>query len=186
MLKITKTPLFGALIIEPKLYEDQRGFFFEAYNQDNYKNHAGIVSNFVQDNQSFSIQNTLRGLHYQIERPQGKLIRVLDGEIFDVVVDIRKGSPSFGRWFGIKLSSINHKQIWIPEGFAHGFLALSSHVNILYKTTDFYFPEHERAIRWDDPKLNINWPKISGAFNLSEKDSNASSLDSADLPIFKN
>ncbi len=186
MLKVTKTPLLGVLIIEPKLYEDKRGFFFEAYNQDDYKNYAGITSNFVQDNQSFSIQNTLRGLHYQIQRPQGKLIRVLEGEIFDVVVDIRVGSPSFGKWFSIKLSSLNHKQIWIPEGFAHGFLALSSQANILYKTTDFYFPEHERAIRWNDPKLNIDWPNISGDFNLSEKDSNANLLDSADLPTFKN
>lgn len=165
-LRVIETPLPDVLVLEPRVFRDDRGFFLESYNQA-AMNEAGITQQFVQDNHSSSVCNTLRGLHYQICRPQGKLIRVVAGEVFDVAVDLRRSSPAFGRWFGVHLSGENHRMIWIPQGFAHGFSVLSDVAHVLYKSTEFYAPECERTIAWNDPQLAIDWqlkvaPIISG------------------------
>ncbi|MCV9919516.1 dTDP-4-dehydrorhamnose 3,5-epimerase [Pseudomonas sp. BT-42-2] len=165
----TKLAIHDVVLFDPKLYGDERGFFFESFNHKDFCNAIGKDVKFVQDNHSRSVKNVLRGLHYQIQRPQGKLVRVIAGEVFDVAVDLRKSSPSFGRWVGAYLSANNRKQMWIPEGFAHGFLVLSDAAEFLYKTTDYYAPEHERCLAWDDPALDIIWP-LSGEPVLSEKD----------------
>jgi dTDP-4-dehydrorhamnose 3,5-epimerase len=167
-MNLIKTGIPDVLLIEPEIFGDARGFFLESWNERTFRE-AGITARFVQDNHSHSARNVVRGLHYQIKQPQGKLIRVIAGEVFDVAVDIRKSSPTFGKWAGTKLSTQNKRIIWIPPGFAHGFLALSEAAEVLYKTTDYYSPEHERTILWNDPDLGIDWP-ITGAPLLSAKD----------------
>jgi dTDP-4-dehydrorhamnose 3,5-epimerase len=157
-MKVTPTCIPDVLLIEPKVFGDDRGFFFESYNQKAFREATGLNVSFVQDNHSKSAKNVLRGLHYQIEQPQGKLVRVTQGEVFDVAVDIRKGSKTYGQWVGLILSAENKKQLWIPPGFAHGFLTLSETAEFLYKTTDYYSPEHERCIVWNDSDLAIEWP----------------------------
>jgi dTDP-4-dehydrorhamnose 3,5-epimerase len=156
-MNITPTEIPEVLMIEPRVFQDERGFFFESFSQKAFAEKTGIETAFVQDNHSCSRQHVLRGLHYQIEQPQGKLVRVVSGEILDVAVDIRRSSPTFGQWVSCVLSAENKRQFWVPVGFAHGFLALSDHAEVLYKTTDFYAPAHERCILWDDPDLAIGW-----------------------------
>lgn len=156
-MKVTETSLPGVLLIEPKVFEDERGFFLESYQEKHYQD-AGISKPFVQDNHSGSVRGTLRGLHYQLARPQGKLVRVVVGEVFDVAVDIRRGSPTFGQWFGTYLSAQNKKQVYIPEGFAHGFCVTSEMAEFLYKCTDVYVPGDQHGIIWNDPELQIDWP----------------------------
>lgn len=174
------TDIPGVVSIEPRVFEDHRGFFLETYQAEKFSK-AGIVANFVQDNHSRSKQGILRGLHYQIRHPQGKLVRVVVGEIFDVAVDIRRTSPTFGKWTSATLSAQNKHQLWIPVGFAHGFYVLSDWAEVLYKTTDFYDPEGERCIAWDDPKLNITWPILPGDGPvLSPKDLEGKSFDEAE------
>jgi len=167
------------IIIEPEVFQDNRGFFMEMYHQNKFEE-AGIKDRFVQDNRSRSRRGTIRGLHYQLGRPQGKLIWVLSGEVFDVAVDIRKGSPFLGRWFGINLSGKNRRILYIPPGFAHGFCVISEEAEFLYKCSDFYSPEDERCIRWNDPDLAIDWPVEHPV--ISEKDANAPFFKDADLP----
>jgi len=177
---LTKSPtLPEIMIIEPEVFEDDRGFFTEMYHKEKFVE-AGIKGNFVQDNRSRSRKGTLRGLHYQLGRPQGKLIWALEGEFFDVAVDIRKSSPTFGKWFGFILSNNDKKGLYIPPDFAHGFCVLSKEAEIFYKCTDLYSPEHERCIRWNDPDLAIDWPTQEPF--LSQKDANGSLLKDADLP----
>ena len=171
-MKITPLSIPDVLLLEPPIHQDRRGYFFESFNQKQFESIINRNIVFVQDNQSLSKKNVLRGLHYQIKHPQGKLIRVVHGEIFDVALDLRQSSPSFGHWVGTILSDANQKQIWIPEGFAHGFLTLSETAVTLYKTTDYWMPEHERCIIWNDPQLGIEWPCSSKAPITSEKDSN--------------
>jgi len=178
-LKITPTAIPDVLIIEPKVFGDERGFFFESFNQAKFESVIGRQVNFVQDNHSKSVKNVLRGLHYQIQQPQGKLVRVVQGEVFDVAVDIRKSSPTFGKWVGEVLSADNKKQLWVPEGFAHGFVVLSETAEFLYKTTDYYAPEYERSIVWNDPDIDIKWP-INGEPILSTKDQQAKTLATAE------
>jgi len=169
-MKVTQTKLAGVLVIEPRVFGDERGFFFESFNQRAFDEAAGAHVDFVQDNHSKSSRNVLRGLHYQLPpKAQGKLVRVVQGEVFDVAVDLRKNSKTFGHWVGEILSAENKKQLWIPAGFAHGFLTLSETAEFLYKTTDYYSPAHERCIRWDDAQLAIDWP-MQGAPSLSAKD----------------
>lgn len=177
-MNIQKTAIPEVLILEPKVFEDSRGFFFESFNEHEL-NCAGIVQRFVQDNHSHSAKNVLRGLHYQIAHPQGKLIRVVRGEAFDVAVDLRRSSPTFGKWVSVTLSEDNKRIFWIPPGFAHGFLALSENTDFLYKTTDFYSPADERTVVWNDPDLAIQWP-ISGVPVLSAKDANGRILRDAE------
>jgi len=167
------------LVLEPRVFNDARGFFFESFNQEVFEAATGLSRRFVQDNHSRSAKGVLRGLHYQVTQPQGKLVRVCAGEIFDVAVDVRRTSPTFGRWVGVVLSAENKRQMWIPEGFAHGFLTLSDSADVLYKATDYYAPHHERCIRWDDPAVGITWP---GGLTplLSAKDGNGVSLDDAE------
>lgn len=157
-MKVTSFAIPEVVLIEPKVFGDERGFFFESFNQAQFEETVGRKINFVQDNHSRSVKNVLRGLHYQIQQPQGKLVRVVQGEVFDVAVDLRKSSPTFGRWVGQVLSAENKHQLWIPEGFAHGFVVLSDTAEFLYKTTDYYAPAHERCLLWNDPVLNIQWP----------------------------
>jgi dTDP-4-dehydrorhamnose 3,5-epimerase len=175
---VTRIP--DVLLIEPKIYSDDRGFFFEAYNEKVFEAHTGYKPHFVQDNHSRSRQNVLRGLHYQIQQAQGKLVRVLTGVVYDVAVDIRRSSPTFGEWVGVTLSSETHQSLWVPPGFAHGFLVLSTSADFLYKTTDFYAPQHERAVRWDDPDIGIAWP-LTGAPILNGKDGSAGGFADAEL-----
>ena len=170
-MQITQTSLGGVLLIDPKVFGDARGFFFESFNARTFKEKTGINAQFVQDNHTRSAKNVLRGLHYQIKQPQGKLVRVTEGEVFDVVVDIRKSSPTFGLWAAVTLSVDNKRMLWIPPGFAHGFWVLSDYAEVLYKTTDYWAPAHERCIAWDDPQLNIAWP-LQGAPQLSARDQN--------------
>jgi len=179
-MKIIQTAIPEVLIIEPRVFTDERGFFFESFNRRRWCEQTGLQTEFVQENHSRSTKNVLRGLHYQIRQAQGKLVRVIVGEVFDVAVDIRKSSPTFGRWVGITLSADNKRQFWIPEGFAHGFVVLSEVAEFLYLTTDYYAPEHERAIRWDDPKLGIDWP-LTGDPILSPKDRDAVPFDQAEF-----
>jgi dTDP-4-dehydrorhamnose 3,5-epimerase len=173
------TPLSGVLILEPVVFGDDRGFFFESFNAREFQDASGLQRSFVQDNQSRSAKGVLRGLHYQIEHPQGKLVRVLVGEVFDVAVDLRRSSPSFGRSLGVTLSAENKRQLWIPEGFAHGFLVISESADVLYKTTDYWYPQHERTLLWNDPALAIQWPL--DAPQLAKKDSLGKRLEGADV-----
>ena len=169
-MKVITTTLPGVLIIEPKVFGDSRGFFFESFNQKDFQRETGVQVSFVQDNHSRSSQGVLRGLHYQIEQPQGKLMRVVRGAVYDVVVDLRQHSPTRGQWLGLELSEENKRQLWIPAGFAHGFLTLSESTEFLYKTTDYYAPQFERCIAWDDPTLGIAWPLDAGPPTVSAKD----------------
>jgi dTDP-4-dehydrorhamnose 3,5-epimerase len=178
-MKVTPTALKEILLIEPDVFGDERGFFFESYNEQTWRETVGFAPRFVQANHSASGQHVLRGLHYQVRQPQGKLVRVAMGEIFDVAVDLRQSSPSFGKWVGATLSAANKLQIWIPEGFAHGFLVLSERAEVLYMATDYYAPQHERSIRWDDSSLAIRWP-LTGDPILSGKDRAARSFKDAD------
>lgn len=179
-MKVTPTELPGVLLLEPRVLRDERGFFLESYNARVLAEAAGIRAHFVQDNHSRSRRNTLRGLHYQVRQPQGKLVRVLAGEIWDVGLDIRRDSPAFGRWEGVHLGADDFRQLWLPPGLAHGFLVLSEWAEVLYKTTEYYAPEWERCIRWDDPELGIEWP-LAGAPLLSPRDAAAPPLHEADL-----
>ena len=176
-MKVIPLKIPDVKLIEPDVFEDERGFFFESFNQQKFNEAIGQEITFVQDNHSKSSKGVLRGLHYQ-DPPyaQGKLIRIVAGEVFDVGVDIRKGSPTYGQWVGETLSAINKKQLWIPEGFAHGFLVLSDEAEIIYKTTDFYSPEHEHCLKYNDKKINITWPSISSQYLLSPKDAKGQSL----------
>ncbi len=179
-MKISTTTIPEVLLIEPQVFGDERGFFFESFNKRRWKQKTGLSTEFVQENHSRSGKNVLRGLHYQIQQPQGKLVRVIVGEVFDVAVDIRRSSPTLGSWTGALLSAENKHQFWIPEGFAHGFVVLSEAAEFIYMTTDYYAPEHERAIRWDDPRLAIDWP-IKGEPLLSAKDREAPLFNDAEL-----
>ena len=179
-MKIIPTAIPDVLVIEPKVFGDDRGFFYESFNARTFKELTGLAPPIMQDNHSRSKKHVLRGPHYQIRQPQGKLARVVAGEVFDVAVDIRRGSPAFGKWIGQVLSAENKKQLWLPIGFAHGFLVLSDYAEVLYKTTDYYAPEHERCIRWDDPDLAIPWP-LDGAPILSAKDKEGVSLREAEV-----
>lgn len=178
-MKATSLAIPDVLLIEPRLFGDDRGFFYESFNQAQFDAIVGRAVVFVQDNHSRSVKNVLRGLHYQINQPQGKLVRVVQGEVFDVAVDIRKYSPTFGKWVGEVLSATNKRQLWIPEGFAHGFVVLSDTAEFLYKTTDYYAPQHERCIRWNDDELNLAWPDIVPV--LSEKDAQGSAFNDAEV-----
>lgn len=168
-MKIERTSIPEVVIIEPKVFGDDRGFFYESFNERRFHELTGTDAHFVQDNHSKSAKNVLRGLHYQISNPQGKLVRVVSGEVFDVAVDMRKSSPTFGRWVGVTLSSENCRQLWIPAGFAHGFFVTSDSAEFLYKTTDYWAPEFERTLQWNDPAIGIDWP-AGGAPVLSAKD----------------
>ena len=179
-MKVTQTELPEVLIFEPRVFGDDRGFFFESFNLRVFGEATGLEPLFVQDNHSRSRKGVLRGLHYQIRQPQGKLVRCTLGEVFDVAVDIRRDSPTFGRWAGVRLSAENKRQFWVPAGFAHGFLVLSEMAEFLYKTTDYYAPEFERCIAWDAPELNIQWP-LDGEPLLSDKDRQGKKLREADL-----
>ena len=178
-MKVIKTEIPDVLLIEPKVFGDERGFFMESFNQAGWEKATGLNTTFVQDNHSRSSKGVLRGLHYQIKQPQGKLIWVVLGEVFDVAVDLRRTSQTFGKWIGVVLSADNKRQLWVPEGFAHGFLVLSEWAEVIYKATDYYAPEHERSLRWDDAQLRINWPLQSQPV-LSAKDDSALMLEDAE------
>jgi dTDP-4-dehydrorhamnose 3,5-epimerase len=180
-MQIVETSLPGVVILEPKVFGDERGFFFESFNARRFAELTGVTKTFVQDNHSRSVRGVLRGLHYQIRQPQGKLVRVIAGEVFDVAVDVRRSSPNFGKWAGIHLSAENKRHVWIPEGFAHGFVVLSETAEFLYKTTDYWAPAHERCVRWDDPALAIDWP-YRGVPQVSAKDAQGKAL--ADAEVF--
>ena len=179
-MKIAATAIPGLLLLEPAIHEDARGFFFESFNQKRFEDATGLNIRFVQDNHSRSVKRVLRGLHYQIRQPQGKLLRVTAGEVFDVAVDLRRSLPTFGKFVGIVLSAANKKQLWIPEGFAHGYLVQSDAAEVLYKTTDYYAPEHERCLIWNDPDVGIDWPK-DGEPILSAKDRLGLTLSKAEV-----
>ena len=179
-MKITPTVLPEVLLIEPKVFSDERGFFFESFNERAFREQAGIDARFVQDNHSRSVRNTVRGLHYQIRQPQAKLVRVVAGEIFDVVVDIRRGSPNFGKCAGVRLSAESKHMLWIPAGFAHGFAVLSDSADFLYKTSDYWAPQFERTILWNDPALGIEWP-VAGEPILAPKDKSGRRLAEAEV-----
>ena len=179
-MKVTPTEIAGVFILEPAAFKDERGFFLESFNQKKFEDIAGAKVRFVQDNQSHSVKGVLRGLHYQIQQPQGKLVRVIQGEIFDVAVDLRRKSPTFGKWTGVKLSAENKKQVWVSEGLAHGFLVLSETADVFYKVTDYYAPQHERALLWNDPRIGIAWP-MAHAPILSAKDRAALPLAAAEV-----
>ena len=179
-MKVFKTEIPDVLLLEPNVHQDERGFFLESYNRRTFKDATGLAVEFVQDNQSFSVRNVLRGLHYQIRQAQGKLVQVMAGEIFDVAVDLRRSSPTFGKWVGVTLSGGGHRMVWIPQGFAHGYIVLSEQAIVFYKTTDFYAPEHERTILWNDPALALRWP-LEGEPIVSDKDRRGSSFRSADV-----
>lgn len=166
---VTPTAIHDVLLLEPRVFSDDRGYFFESFNARDFRERTGLAVEFVQDNHSMSVKGVLRGLHYQIKHPQGKLLRALKGSVFDVAVDLRKSSPTFGRWVGAVLSAENRRQLWIPPGFAHGFLALSDEAEVLYKITDYWYPEHERTLSWKDPTLAIAWP-VEGEPRLAPKD----------------
>lgn len=179
-MKATRLSIPDVILFEPKVFGDERGFFFESFNQRHFEEAVGRSVQFVQDNHSRSVKNVLRGLHYQISQPQGKLVRVVTGEVFDVAVDLRKRSPTFGQWIGARLSAENKHQLWVPEGFAHGFVVLSEIAEFLYKTTDYYAPEHERCIAWNDPELGIDWP-CQEQPQLSGKDQHGKTLNIAEV-----
>jgi dTDP-4-dehydrorhamnose 3,5-epimerase len=180
MMTILPTTISDILIIEPRVFGDDRGFFFESFNERVWQEKTGIAARFVQDNHSRSARGVLRGLHYQIRQPQGKLVRVVVGEVFDVAVDLRRASPTFGQWTGVHLSAENKRQVWVPPGFAHGFLVLSDIAEFLYKTTDYYAPEYERALLWNDADVGIQWP-LTGRPILSKKDAEAPRLRDAEV-----
>lgn len=179
-MKATPLSIPDVFLMEPTVFGDDRGFFFESFNQAKFEAAIGRKVNFVQDNHSRSAKNVLRGLHYQIKQPQGKLVRVVAGEVFDVAVDLRKSSPTFGHWVGERLSAENKKQLWMPEGFAHGFVVLSDYAEFLYKTTDYWAPQHERCIVWNDPQLSIDW-HINEVPTLSAKDEQGLLLSQAEV-----
>jgi len=179
-MKVTDTEIPDVLVLEPNVFTDSRGFFLESYNRRTFKDATGVDAQFVQDNQSFSVRNVLRGLHYQIRQPQGKLVQVHAGEICDVVVDLRRRSPTFGRWVSTRLSGGTHRMLWVPVGFAHGFLVCSEHALVQYKVTDYYAPEHERTLLWNDHQLAIQWP-LEGEPVINEKDGRGSDFRSAEL-----
>ncbi|MFR0715679.1 dTDP-4-dehydrorhamnose 3,5-epimerase [Pseudomonas putida] len=179
-MNIIKTAIPDVVIIEPKVFGDSRGFFFESFNARAFAEQTGVDVTFVQDNHSRSQKGVLRGLHYQLQNPQGKLVRVVQGEVLDVAVDIRKHSPTFGQWVAVRLSADNHRQLWVPAGFAHGFVVLSESAEFLYKTTDYYNPSAERCIRWDDPTLAIDW-ELAEQPQLSAKDQAGVSFKDAEL-----
>ncbi len=179
-MKSTRLAIPDVVLFEPRVFGDERGFFYESFNQRQFEEAIGRSASFVQDNHSRSVKNVLRGLHYQIQQPQGKLVRVVQGEVFDVAVDIRRSSPTFGHWVGAHLSAENRHQLWVPEGFAHGFVVLSDTAEFLYKTTDYYAPEYERCIAWDDSDLAITWPAFSDPC-LSAKDSMGEKLRVAEV-----
>jgi len=179
-MQVEKLDLPGLILLEPRVLGDERGFFFESYNRRRFFEATGLDPDFVQDNHSRSARGVLRGLHYQIRQPQGKLVRVVQGEVFDVAVDLRRASPGFGRWQGLVLSAANKRQLWIPPGFAHGFLTLSETAEFLYKTTDYYAPEHERCLAWNDPELGIEWP-LQAPPLLSLKDQQGCALNDAEV-----
>lgn len=180
-MKVTKTQLEGVLILEPKVFGDERGFFMESFNQRVFDEAVGQHVEFVQDNHSRSTKGVLRGLHYQLQQPQGKLVRVTRGAVFDVAVDIRKSSPTFGLWVGVELTESNHRQLWIPAGFAHGFVVTSDSADFLYKASDYYAPAHERSILWNDTDIGIEWPDIGGEPKVSSKDAAAIFLTHAEV-----
>lgn len=180
-MNIIATALPEVLVIEPQVFGDERGFFYESFNAKRFAELTGVQRDFVQDNHSRSARGVLRGLHYQLQQAQGKLVRVTAGEVYDVAVDVRRSSPTFGQWVGMRLSAQNKRQLWVPEGFAHGFLVLSDYAEFLYKTTDYYAPAHERSIRWDDPQLAIDWPLDGLTPVLSAKDQQASALSEAEV-----
>ena len=178
---VVRTAIPEVVVLEPKVFGDSRGYFYESFNQRDFEQAVGLSGvSFVQDNHSKSAKGVLRGLHYQVQRPQGKLVRVVHGEVFDVAVDLRRSSPTFGRWVGERLSADNKKQLWVPPGFAHGFLVLSESAEFLYKTTDYWFPEHERSVWWNDPQLAIQWP-IEGEPVLATKDAQAALFSDAEV-----
>ena len=179
-MKIERTAIPEVLIIEPRVFGDERGFFFESFNERAWQEATGLNTKFVQENHSRSMKGVLRGLHYQIQQAQGKLVRVVVGEVFDVAVDLRRSSPTFGQWVGVHLSAENKRQFWVPEGFGHGFVVLSEAAEFLYLTTDYYAPEHERAITWNDPDLAISWP-VDQAPILSAKDKRAPAFKQAEV-----
>ncbi|MGQ3117530.1 MAG: dTDP-4-dehydrorhamnose 3,5-epimerase [Hydrogenophaga sp.] len=179
-MKVTPTRIPDVLIIEPRVFGDARGFFFESFNQKAFNEATGLDLDFVQDNHSRSARGVLRGLHYQVQQPQGKLVRVVRGAVFDVAVDIRRQSPTFGQWVGCELSEDNHRQLWVPPGLAHGFLVLSDAADFLYKTTDYYAPQHERCIAWNDPEIGIQWPAGVQPL-LSPKDQLGTTLSASDI-----
>ena len=175
-MQVITTDITDVLILEPKVFGDARGFFLESFNQRSFQEATGLDANFVQDNHSRSRKGVLRGLHYQVQQPQGKLVRVVRGAVFDVAVDIRVGSPTFGRWVGVELSEDNHRQLWIPPGLAHGFLVLTEVADFLYKTTNYYAPAHERCLMWNDPEVGIAWPDLGEPPLLSAKDQQGHAL----------
>ena len=179
-MKVIQTAIPDMLILEPKVFGDTRGFFMESFNARSFQEATGLSVDFVQDNHSRSAKGVLRGLHYQIQQAQGKLVRVVRGSVFDVAVDLRKGSPTFGKWEGVELSEENNRQFWIPPGFAHGFLVTSESADFLYKTTDYYAPEHERSLAWNDPDVGVEWP-LDGAPLLSAKDVQGRRLPDCDV-----
>ena len=179
-MKVTRTEIPDVVIIEPRVFGDSRGFFLESWNDKAFREATGVQLPFVQDNQSRSARGVLRGLHYQLEQPQGKLVRVVNGSVFDVAVDLRKSSETFGRWVGVELSAEGFQQLWIPPGFGHGFLVLSESADFLYKTTDYYAPKHERCIAWNDPDIGIQWPAGLSP-QLSAKDAAGSRLRDAEV-----
>lgn len=182
-MKVITTALPEVLILEPQVFGDERGFFYESFNARRFAEATGVTREFVQDNHSRSARGVLRGLHYQLQQAQGKLVRVVRGAVFDVAVDMRRHSPRFGHWVGVELSEQNHRQLWLPEGFAHGFLVLSDQADFVYKTTDYYAAPHERAVRWDDPAIGIAWPLAEAGIpapTLSDKDRAAPPLAQAD------
>ncbi|KQX96702.1 dTDP-4-dehydrorhamnose 3,5-epimerase [Massilia sp. Root133] len=177
---VTPTAIPDVLMLEPKVFGDARGFFYESFNARDFAQATGVEAQFVQDNHSKSAKGVLRGLHYQIQHAQGKLVRVVQGRVFDVAVDLRKSSPTFGRWLGVELSADNHRQLWVPPGFAHGFVVLSESAEFLYKTTDYWYPEHERSLSWNDPAIGIDWP-IDFAPQLAAKDQAGKLLAQAEV-----
>jgi len=179
-MKVTRTEIPEVMILEPKVFGDARGFFFESWNERVFREATGVDAHFVQDNHSRSAKGVLRGLHYQLKQPQGKLVRVVRGAVFDVAVDVRRSSPTFGKWVGVELSEENQRQFWVPPGFAHGFLVLSESADFLYKTTDYYAPEHERCIIWNDPDIGIKWP-LAGEPKLSGRDAQGLPLRQAQV-----
>jgi dTDP-4-dehydrorhamnose 3,5-epimerase len=178
-VKVERAEIAGVLVLAPKLFGDVRGFFYESYNRKSFAQATGLGVEFVQDNHSRSAKNVLRGLHYQIRQPQGKLVRVTAGEIWDVAVDLRRGSASFGRWAATRLNAETHRMLWVPAGFAHGFIVLSEHAEVQYKATDYYAPEHERTLLWNDPALAIPWP-LAGAPVMTDKDRRGTPLSAAE------
>jgi len=180
-MKVEKTKLNDVLILTPKIFGDDRGFFMESFNEKEFLDVVGRDVKFVQDNHSKSAKGVLRGLHYQIENTQAKLVRVVKGKVLDVAVDLRANSSTFMQWIAVELSEENRKQLWIPEGFAHGFLSLSDHTEFLYKTNNYYSPADERTIKWDDNKLNISWPELDVEFTISDKDKNGTSFEDAEI-----